>query len=697
MTALMHELNPHQQKAAHHKEGPMLVLAGAGSGKTKTIVARLLYLLEIGVPTTELLAVTFTNKAAGEMRHRIFSLSQRHIYTCTFHSLCAQILRSSIHHIGYTSHFLIADEEDREKILKQTLQTLDHKSDKETVKRWQQQIAHAKNQLLLPQAVSQESSQLKTIYQQYQSLLRQYNTVDFDDLLLLTVHLLQNHEDIRDHYQHRWRFISIDEYQDTNYAQHVLMKLLSGKHHNVFAVGDPDQSIYSWRGADIRNILQFQEDFPHAQIIKLEQNYRSTKTILEAANALIQHNEGRYQKDLWSQHEKGENIQVYIADNERLEAQFVTDTIQCLCQKNTYEYRDICLFYRTNFQSRTFEDALLKCHIPYTIIGGISFYQRKEIKDLIAFLRMLVSDCDFLSFTRTIHLPKRGFGSTTLHRIEALLRDNQTNIISLCTQMLSDPSIGSLSRKQQTGLIEYYDHIFALRTMVQQSIPLHQVLSSLIERFHYLDILKEDPDTYEEKKNNVDELIAKMLQWEEESISPSLPLFLEELTLRSTHTPQEEQENTVRLMTLHNGKGLEFPVVFLVGMEEDLFPHVNAKDNAALIEEERRLCYVGLTRARQRLFLSAARSRFLWGYPRSMRPSRFLKEIPPQYLSKISPHIDEPEHPLMQGDHVLHKDFGSGIIQKEYQTSLGTTYDVLFFDTHTTRSLVGKYAKLKKI
>ncbi|MES2199409.1 MAG: UvrD-helicase domain-containing protein [Chlamydiota bacterium] len=701
----MSELNIEQKQAAHHVEGPMLVLAGAGSGKTRIVVSRILYLLQIGVPASEILAMTFTNKAADEMKQRVLKTAKALILTSTFHSLCARILRESISALGYSKDFLIADEDDSEKILKQAFSSLGIKDDKDLFKNTKKQISQAKSQLLFSNSLPTELSALQDVYARYQALLQQYNTLDFDDLLLLTVKLFQDFPDILRTYQDRWRFILIDEYQDTNHAQYLLIKLLSNTHHNVFAVGDPDQSIYSWRGANIQNILRFEQDYAGAKIVRLEQNYRSSHTILETANALIKHNENRYEKNLWCERGPGEKVHLFIAENERQEADFVMRWLHHFHKKKGLPYKECSIFYRTNFQSRTFEDALLKEKIPYTIIGGLSFYHRKEIKDILAFLRMILSNCDFLAFTRTINLPKRGIGFVALEKLQILMQENQIDILTLCQRILERTIETKFSQKQLQGVEEYVRNILALRVMQKEGKPLSELISSAIERFRYKEYLKEDPETCEEKKGNIDELIAKATEWQEEALTPTLSAFLEELSLKSSSDNSETAVDSVKLMTLHNGKGLEFPVVFLVGMEEDLFPHINTKDSHLGLEEERRLCYVGITRAQDHLFLTAARYRFLWGYPRNMKPSRFLRELPSEHVHILSHQkenvredfpIDTTDALFQTGDTVFHKDFGSGIVHKAYQTSLGTTYDVFFIKTKTTRSLAAKYAKLQK-
>jgi DNA helicase-2/ATP-dependent DNA helicase PcrA len=696
------QLNEEQKKASTHVEGPLLVLAGAGSGKTRIVTHRILHLLEIGVPASEILAVTFTNKAAEEMKHRVLQLAKAHVLTSTFHSLCARILRESISALGYGSDFLILDEEDANKALKQCFESLGIKEDKSLLKTTRSQISQAKNRLQMPEDLSKEEIGIQEIYQSYQNRLKQYNALDFDDLLFLTVKLFREFPDVLEKYQQRWRFILIDEYQDTNHAQYLLIKLLSAAHHNVFAVGDPDQSIYSWRGANIQNILNFEADYAGAQVVRLEQNYRSCNTILEAANALIKHNQNRYEKNLWSQRDAGEKIGLFIAETERQEADFVAEQLRYFHSKKRIPYYESAIFYRTNFQSRTFEDALLREEIPYIVVGGLSFYQRKEIKDLLSLLRMVLSSSDYIAFSRTINIPRRGIGAAAIEKLQALGVETGLDLFTVCEKSIHRSIDSKLSSKQLQGLSDYVHMVLALREMHKAKRPIHEILLGAIERSKYIQYLQEDAETFSEKKENVEELVAKASEWEQEAEDPSLALFLEELTLKSSTEDPSKIQDAVRLMTLHNGKGLEFPLVFLVGMEEDLFPHINAKDSPEQLEEERRLCYVGVTRAKDHLFLTAAKNRFLWGASRAMRPSRFLKEIPSNFLQilsskghKVTSHFEEgSQGDFTAGDCVFHRDFGTGIVHKAYQTSLGLTYDVFFTKTQTMRTLAAKYAKL---
>ncbi len=686
---LMENLNPQQQVAVEHVEGPLLVLAGAGSGKTRIVTQRVAHLLELGVPSSEILAVTFTNKAADEMRHRILHLTHQSVLTCTFHSLCARILRESIATLGYSRDFTIYDEEDSEKVLKECFASKEEKGEIRSVR---SQISQAKNALIDPEKV--EEKPLQDIYSLYNQKLKHYNALDFDDLLFLTVKLFEGRPEILEQYQKRWSFILIDEYQDTNAAQYMLTKLLAEQHRNVFAVGDPDQSIYSWRGANIHNILNFERDFPGAKVIPLEQNYRSRSNILEAANALIRHNQSRYEKNLWSQRGEGEKIGLYVGENDHAEADFVVKELYTLHRRKNVSLNDCVIFYRTNFQSRIFEDHLLKERVPYVIVGGLSFYQRREIKDVLALLRIVLSGTDFLAFVRTINIPKRGLGEATLEKLREFADGRQQNIFDACAAIVEGRAQFKLSSKQIEGLKEYVKVIASLREMTGR--PLHELISEAIERSRYLEYLREDPESYEERRDNIEELVSKAAEWEEEVEQPSLAAFLEELTLKSSADEKDPSGEHVKMMTLHNGKGLEFTAVFLVGMEEELFPHANALEDPEALEEERRLCYVGMTRAKEYLFLTASRFRYLWGMPRLMRPSRFIKEIPDEFFSDETREIGESEGHYEPGDQVYHKDFGPGVVQKSYQTSLGLTYDVFFPQAKTTRSLVAKFAKLSR-
>lgn len=697
-------LNEEQKLAVHHIEGPLLVLAGAGSGKTRIVTHRIVHLLNIGVPAAEILALTFTNKAADEMRYRIKQLSNQFVLTCTFHSLAAKILRESIHEIGFNNHFTIYDEDDSLSLIKTCLKTLGYTDDRSVVKSIKHGVSNAKNELKGPDQLekpdfsSHEFTIFKNTYSLYQQKLKEYNALDFDDLLFQCVHLLRSSAKAREFYQKRWSFLLIDEYQDTNAAQYELTRLLVEKHQNLFVVGDPDQSIYSWRGANINNILDFEKDFLNAKVIKLEQNYRSTNHILSAANSLVKHNQSRYEKNLWSGLGDGEKVNVHINENEHEESKYVVEHI-LKHHKQGLSLDEIVIFYRTNAQSRVFEDRLLREKIPYLIIGGISFYQRREIKDILSLLKMVSSETDFLSFCRTINLPKRGLGPTTLDKLKEYSEKHSIPILALCRSLITSSGVigdFKLSPKQFSGLKEYIGLVNSIKINYQNKLPLKDLLKQAIEQSRYLDYLKEDQETFDDRKANLDELITKAAEWQEETQTLSLETFLEELSLKSSSDESHHMHDSIRLMTLHNGKGLEFELTFVVGMEEELLPHINSKDSSEALEEERRLCYVGMTRAKRYLYMTGSRYRLIWGTPRIMQPSRFLKEIDPRHVfwpESIESLEDVGE--FLPGTVVLHKDFGRGVIQKSYNTSLGRTYDVFFTDLHTTKSLVAKFAKLK--
>lgn len=682
------QLNLEQETAATHVEGPMLVLAGAGSGKTRVVVHRIAHLIDLGILPSDILAVTFTNKAAEEMRNRIRSMKNAQVLSCTFHSLGARILRESISALNYRSDFVIYDEDDSEKLLKGCLEELELNGKQGLLREIRSQISRAKNDLQPPESISDTQEPLfKKAYALYQSKLKECNALDFDDLLYLTVTLLQSDEKVRLEYQNRWLFVLIDEYQDTNMAQYLLAKLLVAKHQNLFVVGDPDQSIYSWRGARYQNILNFERDFPGGKVVRLEQNYRSTPTILEASNALIAHNQNRFKKNLWSNREAGEKIGLFIAPTEREEANFVADQILL---HGAIPRNEIAIFYRTNAQSRAFEDALLSRKISYTIVGGLSFYARKEIKDILSFLRLILSNSDLISFQRTVNIPKRGLGAATLEKLMQAASSQGIPILTFCEGHLAEIK---LSAKQKTAFSDYLSLIRSLRNQAKTK-KIHELIDSLIKESHYLDFLLEDPETAEDRKENINELIGKALEWEQEHPNPSLQQFLEELSLRSS-TEEESFVPSVQLMTLHNSKGLEFPLVFLAGLEENLCPHVNCQNSEEQIEEERRLCYVGMTRAKEMLYLTATSARFMWGSLQRMELSRFLREIPTRFIRNFGRESSSSSEEFSIGDRVFHQQFGRGIIEGVSQGSLGLVYEVRFPDSEATRSLVARYAKLR--
>lgn len=631
----MHEnLNKQQREAIHHKEGPALVIAGAGSGKTRVVTYRIAELINSGVHPSQILGLTFTNKAAGEMKERVQGLTHRYVLICTFHSLGARILRESIVNLGYKADFTIYDEDDSDKLLKSCLGETEAKA--ADVKILRQLISRAKNDLLAPDDIDTRDLITETerlfpqVYSQYQRKLKESNAVDFDDLIYLTVELFKNHPQILELYRNRWRFLLIDEYQDTNATQYYLVKYLASPANNVFVVGDPDQSIYSWRGASVGNILNFENDYPGAKIIRLEQNYRSKSHILNAANGLIRFNQKRIHKELWSSLGEGETIKDFVANDGYSEAKFVGERIRHHKDKDHIPFNEMAVFYRTNAQSRALEDYFLMRSIPYIIVGGISFYQRREIKDIMAFLRMVYSSSDMVAFLRTINLPKRGLGPSTLDKIQFAAAEEKMAVFEYIVGLVrgSVESYIKLSKKQTDALKEYMDIILKLREVYSKHSSLKDLVSEVIKETHYLEVIKEDRETYLERLGNINELVSKAAEWETISEDPSLINFLTELSLKSSLDETNYSEDRVRLMTLHNGKGLEFKVVFLIGLEEDLLPHINSKDDPQALEEERRLCYVGITRAKEYLYLTRAQIRLLWGSERALKPSRFLTEIP---------------------------------------------------------------------
>lgn len=638
------DLNPEQLAAVTHRDGPLLVLAGAGSGKTRIVTYRIGHLIESGVSPSQILALTFTNKAAKEMQERIHvlfqksNLSQRPII-CTFHSLGVRILRESIHHLGYKNDFVIYDEDDSDKLLKMSVQSLGMKA--EDIKAVRSLISHAKNQLQNPgdldvsHLAAPFQAQFGQIYSFYQEKLKEANAVDFDDLLYLTVRLFREKPEVLEQYQKRWPYLLIDEYQDTNHSQYLIGSLIVEKSQNLFVVGDPDQSIYSWRGANIHNILNFERDYKNAKVVRLEQNYRSRKNILDAANALIENNQGRYKKNLWSDRGAGEKISLFVGSSDREEAEFIVSEIDRLNRHYNIPLKEMAIFYRTNFQSRTFEDFLLRRRIPYIIVGGISFYHRKEIKDILSFLHMVHSDHDTIAFSRTINLPKRGIGEATVEKIRAVASSQSVPLLEYANQMISGEAEGlKLSQKQREGLKEYVTLIENLR-MVETEASMQKLVIETIRQSRYYDFLREEKETFEDRKANLEDLISKAAEWDLLNENPTLGGFLEELTLKNSVDDLNQTTDVVHLMTIHNGKGLEFTAAFIGGMEEDLFPHANSRGKYEAVEEERRLCYVGMTRAKEHLYLTAAETRFLWGNLRTMRPSRFLREIPKEYMQRI--------------------------------------------------------------
>ncbi len=706
-------LNPQQLQAVRHKDGPMLVLAGAGSGKTRVATLRIAHLIHSGVHPSEILGLTFTNKAAHEMKERVQKYASSSVLVTTFHSLGARLLREAIHHLGYTADFVIYDESDSERLLKETFRELAVHQDTD-LKKVRAYITSEKNGL-----ARTSLEDYSAIYERYNEKLQRCNAVDFDDLLRLPVELFDSCPEVLSYYQERWKYLLVDEYQDTNSAQYSFVSMLAGPRCNLFVVGDPDQSIYSWRGANIKNILNFEKDFSRAVVVRLEQNYRSTNNILEAANAVITRNGGRYDKSLWSSLGEGEKISIFAARSEREEARFVAQEIQKFVNKENERLSDICVFYRTNVQSRVLEDEMLSRRIPYVVVGGTSFYLRKEIKDVLSMLRLLENPQDLVSFLRVVNLPKRGLGDTTLEKIVEANNASQEPILTFMLRIYAEDDFKSLpftlTSKQREGWADFAK-TYTMLKQVRDNESLEELVRASIFTSRYVDVIAQDSETKVERLENLEELIVKAAEWEEnkrlEEEEPTLASFLAETSL-ITSLDSADNEDTLTLMTLHNGKGLEYEVAFLVGLEEDLFPHINSRNSEEQIEEERRLFYVGITRAKRHLFISHSQVRSLWGATRNMRVSRFLKEVP-QHLKKVVGVTSTYQPPgytavarepvshanstvFSIGETVFHPQFGVGRIENVKDGSHGLMYEVFFTKDDSCKCLVAKLAPLTSI
>ena len=629
MNILQH-LNPRQQEAVLHGEGPLLILAGAGSGKTRVIVHRIAHLIrETGVPPWRILAVTFTNKAAAEMKERVEKLlgNEDAPLIATFHSACVRILRREIDRLGYSSHFAIYDDKDAERVLKDIIRELNLDEKKFPVKMFAAAIDDCKNAGRSPEELPADDfmgEKIARVYAAYQERLKRCNALDFGDLIALTVRLFEKFPDVLERYRDRYRWILVDEYQDTNPVQYQLVRLLAGDRMNLCVVGDDDQSIYRWRGADIRNILDFEKDFPGVTVVKLEQNYRSTRTILAAAGAVVKKNRGRKGKTLWTENPEGERIVHRRLDNEREEARYVCREIGRHLRRGG-ELSDVAVFYRTNAQSRVLEDALMGGGVSYHMVGGMRFYERMEIKDILAYLKVLDNPADEVSLARIINTPPRGIGGTTFDRVTDLAMERNLPLMDALRCAASGDLLGKGPRTKLSAFVALMDGFAAL----VDTIPLPELASRIIRDTGYDVRLKEErTEEAKDRLANIQELLTALDDFEHTGEEKSLSAYLEQVALISDVERGERNRNSVTLMTLHSAKGLEFPLVFMTGMEERLFPHVRALDDPEQMEEERRLCYVGMTRARERLCLTNARRRHVYGQEQYNSPSRFLSEIP---------------------------------------------------------------------
>lgn len=634
-------LNPPQREAVQATEGPLLIMAGAGSGKTRVLTHRIAYLIEKKrVAPWSILAITFTNKAAREMQDRVGALvgpAGRDIWVSTFHSMCVRILRKDIDRIGFGSNFTILDSTDQLSVIRNCMKDLNIDTKKVEPKAVQATMSSAKNELISPARYEEKAGSdyfeeiVAKVYTLYQKRLKGNNSLDFDDLIMMTIRLFKEVPEVLEFYQNKFRYIHVDEYQDTNRAQYMLCRMLADKHHNICVVGDSDQSIYRWRGADITNILNFESDYPEARTIMLEQNYRSTANILDAANAVISRNTGRKPKKLWTDKGPGDPITLYQADSEHDEGYYVTGEIRKNIGKGR-KFSDHAILYRTNAQSRVIEEILIKSDIPYQLVGGIKFYDRKEIKDLLAYLRVISNPDDDISLTRIINVPKRGIGDTTVGKLVDEAARRGTSIY----RVLADLDGLELNGRTRTLLGEFYGLIYNLTAMVDY-LTVTELTEKVLELSQYrLELQRENTLESKARIENIDEFLSVTMDFEERNEDKSLVSFLTDLALiadiDSMGKDEEEDKNksgdAVVLMTMHSAKGLEFPIVFIIGMEESVFPHSRALSDNEELEEERRLAYVGITRAEERLHLTCARMRTLFGRTGMNMPSRFLEEIP---------------------------------------------------------------------
>ncbi|MCL4426487.1 MAG: UvrD-helicase domain-containing protein, partial [Firmicutes bacterium] len=632
--SILDQLNPQQRQAVTIKRGPALILAGAGSGKTRVLTYRIAYLLEQGADPFHILAITFTNKAAAEMKERVKVLVGHRaepMWISTFHSACVRTLRRDGARIGYPPGFSIYDASDQQTLIKECLKEAALSEKQYPPAAILGAIGRAKDKMLEPAAFQARArtfydSKVGELYQCYQKRLRQNNALDFDDLLIQTVRLLQDNPDLAEYYQGRFQHILVDEYQDTNYPQYLLVNLLARRHRNLFVVGDDDQCIYLWRGAEPANILNFEADYPEATVIKLEQNYRSTPQILGAANHVIKHNLGRKGKVLWTDRGNGEKVVAFAGEDEFEEAYFLAREIEYL--RSVYNFTDFAVLYRTHAQSRVLEEVFVRRQIPYHIVGGLKFYERKEIKDILAYLRLLLNPRDVLSFRRAANL-RRGLGEVTIFRVESFA---MTEGLTLIQAGLKGKEIPGIRGRAAEGLVAFAQLMEVLRQKAE-SLPAAELIPEVIRSTGYDEVLREGTETeYQTRRENLAELVAVASEKGPERKDATLEEFLARVSLFTDIDRYDEDKNAVTMMTLHSAKGLEFPVVFLVGMEEGVFPHSRSLDQQEELEEERRLCYVGMTRARERLYMTWARARNLYGGPMVRPPSRFLLEIDPAYL-----------------------------------------------------------------
>ena len=672
MNPLLTSMNDRQAEAVQTTEGPLLIMAGAGSGKTRVLTHRIAYLIdEKLVNPWNILAITFTNKAAREMKERAFSLNPatEDCLIATFHSMCVRILRREADHIGYNRNFTIVDPGEQRTLMKRILKTLNLDP-----KKWNERtilgtISNAKNDLIDEIAYAAQAGDMYTeivakCYEMYQKELRQSEAMDFDDLIMLTLRLFDKNPDVLTYYQQRYQYIHVDEYQDTNHAQYQLVKLLASRFKNICVVGDADQSIYGWRGADMQNILDFEKDYPEAKVVLLEENYRSTKTILQAANDVIKNNRNRRPKNLWTQNVDGEDIVYYRANDEQDEALFVAKTIDELSSTSDYVYRDFAVLYRTNTQSRNIEEALLKANIPYTMVGGTKFYSRKEIRDIISYLNLIANTSDNISFERVVNEPKRGVGPSTVEKIRNFAAGQEMSLLDASSQIMLSPVKG----KAAQAVFDFANLILNLHEQLDE-LTVTELVELVLERTAYTEQLEAQATLESQARiENIEEFLSVTKNFDEDSENDTeetgldrLSRFLNDLALIADTDDGDQESSEVTLMTLHAAKGLEFPVVFIIGMEENVFPLSRAAEDEDELEEERRLAYVGITRAEKVLFLTNANSRLLYGKTNYNRPTRFLNEISSSLLDYQG--LARPANTSFKASHVNGKavQFGQGM------------------------------------
>ncbi|MDD3654288.1 MAG: DNA helicase PcrA [Desulfotomaculaceae bacterium] len=727
------QLNPMQVEAVTCGDGPLLVLAGAGSGKTRVLTSRVAYLLQgKKVPPHQILAITFTNKAAREMRERVNQMvpDARDLWICTFHAACVRILRRQDNFFGRDRNFVIYDTDDQLTVIKDCIKGLNLDDKKYQPRLVAGAISRAKNLLQDPVAFeiltdNSFSINISKIYYQYEEKLRRNNAVDFDDLILLTAKLFQDYPQVLAYYQDRFRYILVDEYQDTNHAQYVLVNLLAGGHRNLFVVGDPDQGIYGWRGADIKNIMSFERDYPEARVITLEQNYRSTSSILEAANHIIRNNPNRKEKRLWTALGEGAPLTIYFGEDGFAEADFVSGEICRLQDLENRPFSDFAVLYRTNAQSRLIEENFVRSGLPYAIFGGLKFYDRKEIKDIVAYLRLILNQYDAVGLARIINVPRRGIGQVSLAKINQFAGKLLITPVEALVRADDIPGLSARirSRAKELGAL--------LQELSKQSeaIAVSDLMQKVIDETGYSrELLEENTVESRTRLENLNEFLAAASEFDRTAEENTLRTFLENIALVSDLDQYEQKDERVTLMTLHSAKGLEFPVVFLIGMEEGVFPHSRALNSPEELEEERRLCYVGITRAREKLYLTHCWKRNTYGAPHYYPPSRFLDEIPPHLLNmkervagkdriiKAAQASRTPEgasadrntypeadagqqrpaaEQLLLGDKVKHGKWGVGVIVGVQGTGDDLTYKVAFPQLGI-KDLLARYARLER-